>query len=334
MRHGNEPEPRFHPLIVIPCLNEVGHLEAIVREMASSAARVRGRVVVVDGGSTDGSIEMAHRLAEEHDNVSNLENPARLQSAGINAAVRAFGEGYTHVLRVDAHAAYPPGFVDALGQESRAVDAASIVVGMVAEGNALLQRINASTQNSRIGNGGSQHRFKGTGRFVDHGHHALMRMDAFRAVGGYDESFSHNEDAELDYRLAQAGHRIWLTGATHVGYYPRKTLGALARQYVNYGKGRARNLLKHRTLPRLRQAAVIAVGPVFLAAMLAPAHPGLAAPALIWAFATILGGCCLALLQREPLLVLSGPIALVMHLSWSYGFWRQALGGAERGARA
>ena len=41
-----------------------------------------------------------------------------------------------------------------------------------------------------------------------------MRIAAFRAVGGYDESFSHNEDAELDYRLRQAGYRIWMTDKT------------------------------------------------------------------------------------------------------------------------
>ena len=37
-----------------------------------------------------------------------------------------------------------------------------------------------------------------------------------------------------------------------VHYYPRATLPALARQYFKYGSGRARSLLKHRTLPSLR----------------------------------------------------------------------------------
>ena len=32
-----------------------------------------------------------------------------------------------------------------------------------------------------------------------------MRIAAFSDVGGYDESFSHNEDAELDHRLNVAG---------------------------------------------------------------------------------------------------------------------------------
>ena len=53
-----------------------------------------------------------------------------------------------------------------------------------------------------------------------------MRVAAFRAVGGYDESFSHNEDAELDYRLRAAGYRIWMTDKTFMVYYPRASVSA------------------------------------------------------------------------------------------------------------
>ena len=51
-----------------------------------------------------------------------------------------------------------------------------------------------------------------------------MRIAAFRAVGGYDESFSHNEDAELDLRLTREGGRIWLTDKVRIGYHPRAPL--------------------------------------------------------------------------------------------------------------
>jgi NADH:ubiquinone oxidoreductase subunit 5 (subunit L)/multisubunit Na+/H+ antiporter MnhA subunit len=42
----------------------------------------------------------------------------------------------------------------------------------------------------------------GARQWIDHGHHALFKTTAFLAAGGYDESFSHNEDAEFDARLA------------------------------------------------------------------------------------------------------------------------------------
>ncbi|NNF90557.1 MAG: glycosyltransferase family 2 protein [Boseongicola sp.] len=318
------------PLVVIPCLNEARHIECIVRQMERAVHPYSGLVVIADGGSTDGTREAAAELAKELDGVEVLDNPARLQGPGINRAVEAFAAGRTHLLRVDAHADYPDDFVDALAREAADIEAASVVVGMVARGDSLLQRINASAQNTPLGNGGSRHRQKGTGQFVDHGHHALMRLEAFRAVGGYDERFSHNEDAELDVRLSRAGHRIWLTARTHVDYYPRGTLGALARQYFNYGRGRAQNLLKHRMWPKTRQLVVIGVGPALALAALAPVFPALALPALLWLAATFAGGMALALGRRDPKLLLCGPVAQVMHLTWSVGFWLQVLTGRER----
>ena len=325
MKPQSDPKPPFAPLVVIPCLNEADHIERVALQMSRAIEGSGGLVVIADGGSTDGTVRIAADIERRMANVVRLHNPARLQGPGINAAVRRFGTGRTHLVRVDAHCAYPDGFIEALRREAEATGAASVVVGMIARGEALLQRINASTQNARIGNGGSAHRSHGDGRFVEHGHHALMRLDAFTGVDGYDESFSHNEDAELDYRLGQAGHRIWLTARTHVVYYPRTSLAALARQYFNYGQGRARNLLKHGARPKLRQCAVIAVAPVMLLATSAPVLPVLAGPALIWALAGLLGGAALAAGRRDPVLVLAGPIALLMHLAWSVGFWRQAL---------
>src|SRR5690606_34917101 len=133
--------------------------------------------------------------------------------------VERFGNGAEWLLRLDAHSAYPADYGDLLLAEARRMEADSVVVSMHAEGDGFLQRVIAEAQNSRIGNGGSAHRLAGQGAWVEHGHHALMRIRAFRAVGGYDESFSHNEDAELDRRLIAAGHRIWLTGRTRLIYF-------------------------------------------------------------------------------------------------------------------
>ena len=97
---------------------------------------------------------------------------------------------------------------------------------MATMGFGAFQKATAFAQNSKLGNGGSPHRQGAKGHWTDHGHHALMRISAFRAVGGYDESFSHNEDAELDYRLRAAGYRIWMTDKTFMVYYPRASVGS------------------------------------------------------------------------------------------------------------
>ncbi|MBF9033149.1 glycosyltransferase [Rhodobacterales bacterium HKCCE2091] len=309
------------PLIVIPALNEAAHVRRIVEQMTRATDRFGGTVVVADGGSTDGTRAIVAEIAARDARVKLLPNPRRYQSAGVNRAVEVFGAGHTHLVRIDAHSLYPDDFVDTLLEEAAEIGAASVVVGMVALGEATLQRLCAVTQNARIGNGGSKHRAEASGEYVDHGHHALMEIAAFRAVGGYDPDFTHNEDAELDHRLAQAGHRIWLTGRTVIGYLPRATLSGLARQYYNFGRGRARNLLKHRSRPRLRQLAVIGVAPVLALAWFAPVHTGLALPALAWIAVAMLGGAALALTSRNALALLAGPLAILMHVCWSMGFW-------------
>jgi succinoglycan biosynthesis protein ExoA len=161
-----------------------------------------------------------------------------------------------------------------------------------------------------------------------------MRMDLFRAVGGYDEAFVANEDAELDLRLAAAGARIWLTGELVVGYVPRGTPRRLFRQYLNYGDGRARTLLRHRARPKPRQVLPALVAPAVLVAPLGLGAPALAVPALVWAAACLGYGLWLGAKARDPAAAVSGPAAMVMHLGWSIGFWRGLLGaGARRDAR-
>jgi succinoglycan biosynthesis protein ExoA len=88
---------------------------------------------------------------------------------------------------------------------------------------------------------------------VDHGHHAGFDIDFFRNIGGYDEAFVTNEDAEYDVRVVQAGGRIWFEPLAKVWYSPRETARALARQYFRYGMGRASTIIKHGLRPKPRQ---------------------------------------------------------------------------------
>lgn len=307
-------------LIAIPTLNEQDHIDALLAGLRPVAARLGARIIVADGGSTDATQAIVARHAAADAAVTLLANPARLQSAAVNLAVEEVEDGADWLIRIDAHSAYPPDFCDVLLAEQRASGADSVVVGMVAEGVPFWQSVIAMAQNSRFGNGGSAHRMAAQGRFVDHGHHALMRIAAYRAVGGYDPTFSHNEDAELDRRLSQAGYRIWLTGETHVTYFPRKSLSALMRQYWNFGRGRAKNFLKHGSGLKPRQVIVMCLAPALALVLLAPLSGVFALPALLWAFGCLAAGVAVALDVRNWRGLLAGFAAGAMHLAWSAGF--------------
>lgn len=148
-----------------------------------------------------------------------------------------------------------------------------------------------------------------------------MRLSLFRAVGGYDPAFSHNEDAELDIRLRAAGGQIWLTAATRLAYFPRRSPGALVRQYFRFGRGRAQNILKHKSLPGPRQMIVIALAPALALAVLAPLAWIFALPMLVWLIACLVAGGMIAKGTGDARSLLAGFAAGAMHAAWSAGFW-------------
>nr|AAC15803.1 glucosyl transferase ExoA [Sinorhizobium fredii] len=312
-------------LIVIPCLNEALHIEALIENVRPSLDVLEAKVVIADGGSTDGTRDIARRLCEEDPRVLFLDNPKRIQSAAVNRAVAELGAGLDYLIRIDAHATYPDDYCERLVEEALATGADSVVVAMQTEGFSTFQKATAYAQNSKLGNGGSKHRTGAAGHWAEHGHHALMRIAAFAAVGGYDETFSHNEDAELDYRLGRAGYRIWMTDRTSMVYYPRTRIVPLFKQYFGYGRGRAKNILKHLAMPGLRQMLPLGVATVAFGALLAIINWAAIIPFGVWAAACLGYGVWMAVSERNPYGPLAAVSAMVMHLAWSAGFWRELL---------
>jgi succinoglycan biosynthesis protein ExoA len=309
-------------LVVIPTLNEVATIADVVNVLALDWPAQHGvRVVVADGGSTDGTVEQVQGLAQSRPWLSLLHNPRRIQSAAVNLAVRRYGAEYGILVRCDAHADYPKGFVRRLVDTLQRTGADAVVVPMDSVGSNCLQRAVAWVSDTLIGSGGSAHRGGRTSGEVDHGHHAAFRMDSFQRAGGYDESFTHNEDAELDCRQRALGSRIYLDSEIRLGYYPRTTLRRLSRQYFGYGKGRARTVRKHPGSMRLRQFAVPAFWVANVLALIgSPWMSWLLALPLSYAAVLLGTSVKLALTRQSMCGLLGGVAAAVMHASWATGF--------------
>jgi succinoglycan biosynthesis protein ExoA len=332
----NVPEIADRVAIVVPVLNEERYIRGCLATLLRQAEAIDADVLVMDGGSTDATRQTVSEMQEQHPRLFWHDNPGRLQSAALNLAAKIAAPDVTVLIRADAHAGYGPDFVSTCVDALRRHDATAVVVPMRTVGVGGMQRAIAAVQNSRLGNGGAAHRVGGRSGFVDHGHHAAFDRAFFIRIGGYDEMFSHNEDAELDERARRAGGRIWMCADATIDYFPRSRLPPLARQYFKHGAGRAGTLLKHRLRPRPRQMAA----PVILAGCvggvaLAPLSAWFAAAPIGYALGCFIWGGVAAARARDPWLVAIAPAAMTVHLSWGAGFLSTVLAAARtRSSRA
>lgn len=314
-----------HPFvsIVIPTLNEERYIEACLASLVGQWPDGAYEILVLDGGSTDRTVDIVKAFRADHGSVVALKNPRRNQSAAMNLAAQFASPRATVLLRADAHALYPPEFVRRCVGALLLSGATSVVVPMRTEARtgAGLQTAIAAAQGSRLGNGGAAHRMGSVSGYVEHGHHAAFDRAFFRSIGGYDETFTQNEDAEFDLRAIAAGGRIWMCAEALVVYFPRDSLDGLARQYFRHGCGRARTLRKHHLRPRPRQMIpVLALGGCAAGITAAPLAPMVAALVLIYPACCIAWGMLQTIRRRDTRLMAAGLALMTMHLCWALGF--------------
>lgn len=317
-------------LVGVPALDEAAGIEACLASLMTGPPALSDvEIVVADGGSRDGTREIVRMLAERWPNLSSIPNEGRDQGAAINAVVRHGSPERDLLVRCDAHAIYPAGYVIDVARRmlEKGADALTVPMDAVPRADAsAFERANALAVDSPLGSGGSAHRGGTRSMWVDHGHHAGMLRERFAALGGYDRSMVPNEDAEFDTRLREAGGRIWLESDLRIAYHPRASAGALWRQYHAYGRARARHIRKHKARPRVRQmlppllvlglALSLVAAPLLPAALLLPL--GYVAILLVCAVTT-------AVRRRTAWALWTGPAWGIMHLAWGTGFWRDFL---------
>jgi succinoglycan biosynthesis protein ExoA len=307
--------------VVIPTLNEAAHIGGLLDQLSRVPADLLVEIIVADGGSADTTRAIVIEHTKRDKRVRLIENPRRIQSTGLNLAIRLATPVADTFVRIDAHGEYPDTYVERIVDAFSVSGAAMVATRLRTVGVSVFQRGVAFAMNSRMGTGGSMHRVGGASRFVDHGHHAGIDRAAFIRAGGYDENFAANEDAELDVRIRQGGSRIWLATDIVVDYVPRATLKALARQYWRYGVGRCQTFRKHGERLRVRQL----IPPIVTIALVTST----VAAALDWRLGLVVGSyiailgiwsALLAVRHRDVAALFAAPAAATMHITWGLGF--------------
>lgn len=290
--------------VALPVLNEEATIGACLDAVLAQTYPNVVEVLVVDGGSTDRTRDLAARRP----GVRVVDNPRRIQAAALNIALtEAKGEV---LVRVDGHCLVAVDYVERCVEVLSSTGAAMVGGSMAPVGRSARQRGIAAAMSSRIGAGPARFHTSGPAGWVDTVYLGAYRVAAALEAGGYAEDQAVNEDAELAVRMRRVGG-IRFDPTIRSVYEPRDRLAALAKQYFRYGAGRAATIRKHPSSIAPRQLAPLGL----LAGLASPWRRPVAG-----AYVAALVAACAREIRKEPeagaTMAMSIP---TMHLCWAAG---------------
>jgi glycosyltransferase involved in cell wall biosynthesis len=206
-------------------LNEAGTLDVLLDSVARQSLPP-DEVVIVDGGSTDSTVELLHGWRSRLP-LRVIEAPGATISRGRNVAIAATRAEIVAV--TDAGVWLEPEWLshlcEALGSD---VD---VVSGFFcAAPRSTFERALGATTLPEVADVDPE-------RFLPSSRSVVFRRAAWERVGGYPEWLDYCEDLVFDLVLRQAGCRFAFAPNAIAHFRPRPTLRAFFRQYYLYARG-------------------------------------------------------------------------------------------------
>jgi succinoglycan biosynthesis protein ExoA len=321
--------------VVIPVRDEVERLAGCLDSVAAQDFPPElVEVLVVDGGSCDGTVEVARRLLAGRGwkRAEVLSSAAGDRSSNLNCGLASSGAPV--LVRVDARSRIPAHYlrrcVELLGgrPELAVVGGRQRAVPKAVAATAMEAGV-ARALNNRWGMGLARYRRAGASGEADTVYLGAYRTSQLVAAGGWRTDFTVNEDFDLNRRLARFGV-VWFDHDLTVDYVPRASLAGLARQYWAFGTGKARYWRLSGDRPRPRQLVVLAAPLLGLAGVLGTwALAGAAAASVIVAAGGVLAALVEVFGADGPPGGLRVHLAAVAALGCIAGAW---LAGVAAGA--
>lgn len=317
----------------MPIRDEAETLEVAVGSVLAQEYPGEFEVVLAVGPSTDGTFEVAARLAQRNERVQVVENAEGSTSAGLNAGILV-SRGEV-IARVDGHAELEPGYLRRAVEILLDTGADNVGGIQLARGETPFERSVAAAMTSRFGVGDARFHYGGPPGPADTVYLGVFRRAALERVGGFDEDLVRNQDYELNWRIRDSGGVVYFHPDLRVRYRPRSSLRALARQYFEYGQFKRAVLRRHPRSLRWRHlvppaTVVTVVAAVVLAIVVSP-----------WWFVVPAGygaGVMLASAVSARRVGSMGAVRLLvifpaMHWSWALGLIRGPGRRARRSRR-
>jgi glycosyltransferase involved in cell wall biosynthesis len=214
--------------LILTVRNEAASIPALLDSIAHQT-RMPDDVVIVDGGSTDGTLNVI-RQYDSPVPIRLLERPGANISEGRNAAIEA---AYYPIIAVtDAGVRLDPRWLESLVTPllDEAADIDVVSGFFVPDPRTPFERAMGATVLPTLSD-------IDPAAFLPSSRSIAFRKDAWDSVGGYPEWLDYCEDLVFDLRLKDLDKRFHFAPDAVAHFRPRPTLRAFFLQYYRYARG-------------------------------------------------------------------------------------------------
>lgn len=217
---------------ICPTYNEKLCIEIIINFFLK-AKPLDKELLIIDGGSTDGTVSIVEKYTSTYPQIKLLHNPNKYVPFALNIGIKnCSGDP---IIRLDAHTTYAENYFEKIIETFQQTDADIVGGPMRAVGKSSFQSAVAFVTSTSFGIGDSKiHNPDYTGE-SDHVYLGAWKRSLFDEIGFFDEKLFRNQDDEFHYRAKSFGKKVYLNSEIISYYSPRSEWSKLFSQYFQYG---------------------------------------------------------------------------------------------------
>jgi GT2 family glycosyltransferase len=248
--------------ITIPCRNEKPFIQECIEAIykADLPDNCELFVHVVDGMSNDGTRELVHDLTKSFQNLYLVDNSHQLTPFAFNLGLKKRTDANYQQIIGARHIISSNYLLNCIKKIE--LDSSVWCVG----GRIINEYINekgktiASAMSTTFGMGLGNFRTLQKSGYTDTVTSPMYPQFVFDKIGYFDENLIRNQDDDFNFRVTQAGGKIFYDNDISLKYYVRGNFKGLWKQFFQYGYWKVYVNKKHKAVTTLRQL----VPPIFV----------------------------------------------------------------------